>query len=81
MYLAKITSLKDLLNEIVWSYDYPQYDFIKYSDGTYGLNKLYIEHSQVSYKTDRWELAAGVFEQFEKFYDLLQETERGSNVQ
>lgn len=67
-----ITTFKDLMTEIAWSYNYPQYDFIKHSDGNYSLNKLYIEKDRVSYKTDNWVLAEGVFEEFEAFYTILQ---------
>ena len=70
-----LNSFKELLTEICWSFEYPRYDFIKYKDGGYCLNKLYIERERVSYKTDNWILAPGVFEEFEKFYEFLQSTD------
>ena len=68
-----ISSFTELLMEIAWSWEYPQYDFIKYKDG-YALNKLYITKDEVTYKLERWELAPGVYEEFERFYEFLQST-------
>lgn len=72
----QITSFKELMNEIGYSWEYPNYDILKHSDGTYSLNKLYIDSEQVSYKTDRWALTEGVFEEFESFYNFLEMLER-----
>lgn len=66
-----ITSFKELLNEILWSWDFPQYDLEKTEEGNFILNKLYIEPTRASYKTQEWTLAPGVFTEVEKFYKLL----------
>jgi hypothetical protein len=65
-----ISSFKELMNEISWSWNYPEYEFIKY-DGGYVLNKLYIEPDCVKYKTDTWYLSPGVYEDFEAFLRFL----------
>lgn len=70
-----ITSFKELLNEILWSWDFPQYDLEKTEEGHYSLNKLYIEPTRASYKTQEWNLGPGVFEEVEKFYNLLNKHE------
>ena len=75
----RIESFKELLNEICWSWEYPNHDFIKYDQG-YVLNKLYIDSNKVTYKTDTWILADGVFDQFEIFYCLLQATEKADKL-
>jgi len=73
--IPTIKSFKELLGEISWSWDYPKYDFVRYSDGSYSLNKLHIEPDRVSYKTESWLLAPGVFEEFEVFVDFLERTD------
>lgn len=70
-----ITSFKELLNEILWSWDFPQYDLEKTEEGNFVLNKLYIEPVRASYKTQEWILAPGVFTEVEKFYNLLNKHE------
>lgn len=77
MYSAgKFNSFKELLNEIGYSWEFPSYDFIKHDDG-YELNKLFITPTRVSYKTEEWELAPGVYEEFEKFVAFLNSTKEG----
>ena len=72
----KIDTFKDLLNEIMWSWQYPMYDLIKHNDGNFSLNKLYIKPYEASYKTELYELAPGVFEDLERFYDFLQTVDK-----
>ena len=69
-----IDTFKDLMNEIVYSWEYPTYDLQKDSDGNFYLNKLYISPTEVSYKTSNYNLAPGVFEDLERFYRFLQST-------
>ena len=71
--MNKISSFKELMNEITWSWDYPLYDIEKHEDG-YSLNKLFISRNRVSYKTESWELAPGVYREFERFYRFLEST-------
>lgn len=73
-----ISSLKELLNEICYNWEYPTYDFIRYPNG-YCLNKLYIERDRVSYKTNNWYLEPGVYEEFEVFYNILQMLDRNKH--
>lgn len=68
-----IDSFKELLNEFCWSYQYPMYTIIKDGDMGYSINKLYIRRDYVTYKTDRWLLAPGVFDEFTEFYNFLQQ--------
>lgn len=71
----KINSFKELLNEIGYSWEYPNYDFIKDREGNFILNKLYIEPGRVSYKTSNYSITNKVFEEVGKFYNFLQSTE------
>lgn len=71
----KISSFKELLGHIAWSWEYPQYDFHKQGD-TYSLNKLYIMPNMIQYKAETYYLAEGVYESFEAFYNLLQMMEK-----
>lgn len=73
----KIETFKDLFNEICWSYEYPRHELIKHVDG-YSLNKLFITKREITYKTELWELAPGVFEDLERFYDFLQTVDKKS---
>lgn len=66
-----ITSFKELLNEIAWSWEYPSYDLEKTEEGHFSLNKLYIAPDHASYKTQMWNLGPGVFAEVEAFYNLL----------
>lgn len=77
--IPTISSFKELMNEIAWSWNHPEYEIIKTEDG-YNLNKLYIEPDCVSYKTDNWYLAPGVYEQFERFVEFIETTEGPNEV-
>ena len=65
-----ITNFLDVFNEIAWDWE-SQYGMTKHLDGSFSINKLYITPTEMSYKTDNWILAPGVFEKVEKFYNLL----------
>ena len=73
----KIETFKDLLNEIAWSWQYPMYDLEKHENG-YSLNKLFITRTEVTYKTDVEDLAPGVFDDLEAFYEFLQTVDKKS---
>jgi len=68
--MDEIVTFKDLMNEIAWSWEYPAYDF-RLDGDTLVLNKLFITKKYAEYKTDRWELAPGVFDKAVEFYRLL----------
>jgi len=68
----RIETFKEFMNDVAYSWDYPNYDIIKYNDGSYSLNKLYIEPTHAHYKTETWEISPEVFEQFEAFVRLLE---------
>jgi hypothetical protein len=70
--IPKISSFAELMNEVSWSYEYPNHPIIKYNNGAYGINKLFISPQLVSYKTDSWLLEDGVFEDFELFVKLVE---------
>ena len=72
--MNRISSFKELLNEIMWSWEYPSYDFDKDEKGNFHLNKLYITPIDVTYKLEHWELAPGVFEEVQRFYEFLEST-------
>lgn len=65
-----ITNFLDVFDEIAYDWE-SQYGMNKHDDGTYSVNKLYIGPDWMSYKTNNWILAPGVFEKVEKFYNLL----------
>jgi hypothetical protein len=71
----KIHCFKELMNEIAWSWLYPSHEFVKDEKGNFYCNKLYITPTEVSYKLERYELAPGVFEDVERFYEFLEGTE------
>ncbi len=66
-----ISSFKDLMNELSYSWSYPEYDLEKLKDGTFLLNKLHITPIQASYKMESWGITPEVFAQLEKLYFLL----------
>jgi len=72
--MDRISSFKDLLNEIMYSWDWPNYELLKDEKGNFYLNKLYVTPDHASYKTQYWELAPGVFSDVERFYDFLENT-------
>lgn len=65
-----ITNFLDVFNEIAYDWEL-HYGLTKHEDGSYSVNKLYITPTEMSYKTDRWKLAPGVFDKVEKLYRLL----------
>lgn len=70
----KINNFKELMNEIGYSWNYPNYDLIYIeNEQLFIINKLYIKPDSVTYKTHNWELAPGVFEDMIKFYEFLKE--------
>lgn len=72
--MNKIKNFKELLDEIAWSWQYGVYELEKHEDG-YSLNKLFITRDRVTYKLENWELAPGVYEDLERFYEFLKSTE------
>jgi hypothetical protein len=69
--MEKITSFKELMNEIAYSWDW-NYEFsFDEQENYFYLNKLCISPDRVSYKLENWELAPGVFEDVKAFYKLL----------
>jgi hypothetical protein len=68
-----IETFKELLNQILWSWEYPNYDLVKHEDG-YELNKLFIKKDRATYKLEFWNLAPGVYEDVERFYEFLRST-------
>lgn len=74
--MEKINTFKELMNEICWSWEYPNYD-LKYNEVNdyLWLNKLHIERTYAQYKTDHYELAPGVYEDALRFYEFLKSTE------
>lgn len=74
--IPTIDTLKDLLNEICWSYNYPSVDFMKDVCGNYHLNNLSITPDYVTYKKQTWVLEPGVFDHFVSFVELLNNKER-----
>lgn len=74
--MEKINTFKELLNEIAWSWQYPVYDiWMDPTDFSLNLNKLNIREGLASYKTERYELAPGVYDQAVRFYEFLKSTE------
>lgn len=73
--IPKISSLKELMNEIAWSWDYPRLDFKNTEDGGYSLDKLIIEPDVVKYNHDSWVLEEGVFEELQMLIEILNKSD------
>jgi hypothetical protein len=57
------------MNWLVYCWDHP-YQLERHGE-SFVLNKLYIDKDFLSYKTERYEMAPGVFEDLEEFYEIL----------
>ncbi len=68
-----ITDFHDVFVEICWSIEH-NYKLEKHGDA-FVVNKLTIERDRMSYKTDNWNLAPGLYEKVEKLYNTLKELE------
>ena len=77
--MSKITTFKELMSEIAYSYDYQYNEFSYMGDGEYCLNKLYIGPESVSYKTDYYELAPDVYQKFLVYLELLKDPDEEIN--
>lgn len=66
------TSFKELLNEISWSWQYPDYKFEKTNNGGYALNKLYISEKEVTYKMEKWTIHPQAWLDFVRFTKFLE---------
>lgn len=65
-------TFRQLMDEICYDWD-THYTLTKTTDNSFVVNKLLIEPNYVTYKTECRELASGVFEQVEAFYNLLED--------
>jgi hypothetical protein len=68
----KINTFSELMDEIAYSY-LDGYKFKEYTRGHWGLNKLAITPTEVSYKMDLWELDPKVYQKFLQFIELLKD--------
>ena len=73
IYNSSITSFKELMDEIAYSFTDTKERYINLGNGDYVFNKLYISPTEVSYKTDLWKLDSKVYQKFLKFMELLEE--------
>ena len=73
--IPTIGSFKELLNQFLFVWNYPNTSIIKTDEG-YVIDKLYITPESVSYKTETWDLDPTVFHEFERFLAFLDSTER-----
>lgn len=69
-----IRSFKELMNEIGWSWNYPQHELVDEGD-CFAVDKLAITPTRVTYKTSRWELGPGVYDDVRRFYEFLKTTQ------
>lgn len=69
----KIETFRKLMDKIVYDWEFDKRNLIKLDDNTYQVNKTTIGRDFVDYKTEYHELASGVFEKLEMFYNLLED--------
>lgn len=69
METEKIDTFFDLIDWIFYCWDYP-YKLERHGDD-FVLNKLYITKTRLTYKTETYALAPGLYEDLETFYQLL----------
>lgn len=72
--METIQTFKQLMNEIGWSWCYPDHDF-KQNGSLFSLDKLTIEPGYVSYKTGKVKLSDKAYKDFENFIIFLKSTE------
>ena len=74
--MGKINTFKELFEHIAYDWGFDQDNLIRQSDGTFYCNKTYISPTELSYKTEKYEITnEAVFKKLEIFYGLLQTTE------
>lgn len=66
----KIIDFKEVMDWIAWDWDY-SYTLSKDKNGNFYVNKLYIEPNALSYKTECYELAEGLFERVQALYEVI----------
>lgn len=75
--IPKINTFAELFEHIVYDWGFgDKRNLVRESDGNFYCNKTYISPTELSYKTERYEITnEAVFKKLEKFYELLQTTE------
>ena len=66
----KITTFREVFDWITYDWDY-YYNLSKDKEGNFYVNKLYIEPKYLTYKTECYELAEGLFEKVEELYKIF----------
>lgn len=69
---GSINSFADMMNEIAYAWD-DKYKMRRDSDGIFVVHKLYIGKNWAQYKEHYFKVAPGVYEQVEKFYEIVKE--------
>ena len=68
---GEIKTFKEVFDWIIYDYE-DQYPLSKDNDGNFYVNKLYINETELSYKTELLTLAPGLFSKVEKLYKLFE---------
>jgi hypothetical protein len=72
----KINTFAELFDHITYDWGFDKRNLVREADGNFWVNKTYITPTELSYKTERYEITnEAVFQKLEKFYELLQTTE------
>jgi hypothetical protein len=67
-----INDFEEVFNWICYDYE-KQYGINRDDQGNFYVNKLYITKDSLSYKTENYTLAPGLFEKVEKLFSLFNE--------
>jgi len=70
---SKINTFRELMNEIFYDWGFCEKNLYKRDDGVFICNKTAIGKDFLEYKTETHELAPGLYEKLEQFYNLLEE--------
>jgi len=73
---GRISSFKDLMNEIAYSWSYPDHELKRDEQGNFHINNLFIGRNEkgefiVAYKQMYWDLAESVMNDLRLFYEML----------
>jgi len=68
----KIDNFKEVMDWICYDWDY-SYTLNKDNKGNFYVNKLYIEPTYLTYKTECSELADGLFDRVQQLYKVINE--------
>ena len=69
----KIETFKDLMDEVVYDWEFNKDNLRLSEDGVFHMNKTSIGKNFLEYKTECHELADGLYDKLYKLYEMLNE--------